>query len=315
MISRDELNFLPRIRWRFWIPILMVVAIFVVAYFVSEARRTKRLRAQLLAEHALLTEPLAPPYRQLRHRIERLTYSVVGPWQGTYVAPGFTFAELTREPVLYGRVRLGEIHRIEDVDPSIRHRYPDQVAACLGVEVNLVRELFAKGDFLMPSYVDSVRRIESDDRLAALRQDLQFRLRRDTPDLVLWSRRRYFVLAMDEAAVSIDGATRVYIWDLRNEQVVLRARSQGTETVILPVRIAGLPGGGRPVPPPTARFTVSQHDCAVATVVRELLGVRSLTMPHAPETEPRSFGDASVHPPMVSAPEGLPDAGQRTATH
>lgn len=285
MIPADELTFRPQVRWRIWIPVLVGLVTIVAVYFVVETRRARRLRAQLLAEHALLTESLAPPYRHLRSQIESLTFGAVGAWQGTYTAPGFTMADLAREPVLYGRVRLGEIHRVEDVPASIRHRYADQLAACLGVETHAVHQLYSKGDFLMPSYVDSVRGVESGDRLAALRQDLQFRLRRDTPDLVQWSRRRYFVLAMDEAALSIDGPTRLYVWDLRDGRPVFRTRGEGNETVIIPVRIAGMPGGGRPVPQPTGRLNLAQHDCAVANQARMQLGVEVLSMRNAPRPE------------------------------
>jgi hypothetical protein len=306
MIPREDLPFLPRVRWRVWIPLLSVLAIFVGAYFVSEARRANRLRDQLRREHAVLTESLAPPYRALRERLDRLTFSAIGPWQGTYTAPGFRFEELAREPALYGRVRLGEIHRAEDVEPSILHRYPDQLASCLGIEFNLVRELYTKGDFLMPKYIDSVQSVQSGDRLAVLRQDLQFRLRRDTPDIVQWSRRPYFVLAVDEGASSIDGPTRLYIWDLRNDQIVFRSRDEGNDTVIIPVRIAGMPGGGRPVPAPSAQLTLSQHDCAVANVARQQLGVQTLDLRHAPAPPPSPVGDAGA--PSTAAAVGATPA-------
>ncbi|MGZ7081046.1 MAG: hypothetical protein ACXVJT_16650, partial [Thermoanaerobaculia bacterium] len=247
MLDRDALPFLPKVRWRFWIPIIVFIVGMLAAYFISDHRRGRRLRAQLIAEHTLLTQSLAPPYRDLRAKVERLTFSVIGPWQGTYTEPGFTAAQLEREPVLFGRVRVGEIHRLEDVETSIRHRYPDQIASCAGIESEQVYEAYRRGDFLMPSYVEGVRGISDGDRLAALRQDLQFRLERDTHDIVQWSRRNYFVLAVDEAALSIDGPTRVYIWDLRTSRLLLRARGDSGTTMISPVRIAGVPGGGLPV--------------------------------------------------------------------
>src|SRR5262245_39976838 len=123
MIPPDELGFRPSVRWRIWVPLVVFLASMVVVYFVVEARRARRMRNQPPAEHALMTESLAPPYRDLRAKIERLTFGAIGPWQGTYTAPGFTIASLANEPALYGRVRLGEIHRVEDVPASIRHRY------------------------------------------------------------------------------------------------------------------------------------------------------------------------------------------------
>lgn len=306
MLSREALPFLPRVRWRFWVPILVFVVGMVAAYFVSAHRRGLRLRAQLLAEHMVLTQSLAPPYRALRAKIERLAFSTIGPWQGTYTAPGFSGQDLADEPVLYGRVRLGEIHRLQDVETSIRHRYPDQIAACTGIEAQLVYEAYRRGDFLMPAYVESVRGVSDGDRLAALRQDLQFRIERDTHDLVEWSHRRYFVLAVDEAALSIDGPTRVYVWDLRDARLVLRARGDAGSTMIIPVRIAGIPGGGAPVPHGGSALTLTEHDCSVANVVREQLGIQSLTVHSSAEPPPIGTRPDTTAPPSSATDAASP---------
>ncbi len=302
MLDRDALPFLPKVRWRFWIPIMVFIAGMVAAYFISSHRRGRRLRAQLLAEHMVLTQSLAPPYREMRAKIERLAFSAIAPWQGTYTAPGFSLASLADEPVLYGRVRFGEIHRLEDVETSIRHRYPDQIASCTGIEAQLVYEAYRRGDFLMPAYVESVRGVSDGDRLAALRQDLQFRIERDTHDIIEWSRRRYFALAVDEAALSIDGPTRIYIWDLRDSRIVLRARGDAGSTMIIPVRIAGIPGGGGPVPRGGNALTLTEHDCSVANVVREQLGIQTLSAGSAAQMQP------GTTPQDAATPQGATDA-------
>jgi hypothetical protein len=182
MIPRDDLPFRPKVRWRFWIPILIVLAGAVAVYFAVEARRARVARRQLLVEHAMLTESIAPGYRATRARIEQLAFSAAGAWQGTFVAPGFTLQSLSGEPVLYGRIRVPEIHRIADVETSIRHRYPDQLASCLGIEIDLAHRFYSLGDFLMPAYVDGVHGENDAQRLQFLRQDLEYRLRRDTPE-------------------------------------------------------------------------------------------------------------------------------------
>jgi hypothetical protein len=294
MLARTELPFLPKVRWGIWIPIIVFIVGMVAAYVISEKRRGQRMRAQLIAEHTMLTATLAPPYRDLRSKIERLALTAVGPWQGTYTAPGFTAQQLAGEPVLYGRVRLGEIHRLQDVEASIRHRYPDEIASCAGLETEQVNEAYRRGDFLMPSYVDGVRGISDGDRLAALRHDLHFRLERDTHDIVQWTRRKYLVLAVDEGAASISGPTRVYIWDLRTSQPMLRARGDAGTTMIVPIRIAGIPGGGRPVPQVGASATLAEHDCSVANVVREQLGIQTLSLHGAGAMEAEDHGEADA---------------------
>lgn len=304
MIPRDELPFLPQIKWRFWAPVLAVLVAFPLVWGIKRDRDARRMREQLLREHAALTASLGPDYRAVRQFVEASALEAVGPYAGDLRAPELTLEGMTREPVLYGRLRVHEVHAPADVAASIRHRYPDQLGACLGVEALLARELFDKGAFLLPSFVDAVRGAGSSERLHALREDLIFRLRRDTAMLVNHLRRRYLVLAVDEARASVDGPTRVYVYDLTARRVLLRARAEGTDVRVIPFQMVGLP-----TPPPRARpltgDSVSGHDCSVANAVRRALGVEPLGMLHAPDA-PRPAADAGAAVDGAAAADAPP---------
>ena len=290
MIPRDELPFLPQIKWRFWAPVLVVLVGFPLVWGIKRDRESRRLRERLLREHTVLTATLGPDYRAVRQFIETSAFEAVGPYAGDLRDHNLTLEGISRESVLYARVRIHEIHSPAEVAASIRHRYPDQLCACLGVEPLLVRELLDKGAFLLPSFVDAVRGADSTERLNALREDLIFRLRRDTTLLVNHLRRRYLILAVDEAHASIDGPTRVYIYDLPARHVVLRARGQGTDVRVIPFQMVGLPS-----PPPRVHpFTgesVSGHDCSVANTARQVLGIAPMGMLHLPDA-PMPVADA-----------------------
>lgn len=287
LIRREDMDFLPRVRWRLWGLVALVLVGFSLTWYLRGARNTRRQREALLREHAVLTGGLAPPYRQLRERMESLTFSVLGPWQGTWHEPSFRFENLTEGAgIVYGRVRIPEIHRQQEVEASLRHRYPDMLYGCLGIPVDLAPMIYLRGEFLMPAYVESVRGDDNGQRLGYLRDDLRFRLRRDTEDLVRWNRARYFVLAVDEAALSIHGATRVYIFDLESRRVLARDRSEGDTTRLIPLRLASVPGLERPSPPMPGELAVGSHDCSVANAVRSSLGAPTFEMPHAPEIAP-----------------------------
>ena len=301
MIPRDELPFLPQIKWRFWAPVLAVLVAFPLVWGIKRDREARRLRERLLREHTALTATLGPDYRALRQFIEVSAFEAIGPYAGDLRDPDLTLEGISREPVLYGRVRVHEVHAPADVAASIRHRYPDQLSACLGVEHLLARELFDKGAFLLPSFVDAVRGADSSERLHALREDLIFRLRRDTTLLVNHLRRRYLILAVDEARASIDGPTRVYVYDLPARRVVLRARGEGSDVRVIPFQMVGLPS-----PPPRAHpFTgdsVSGHDCSIANATRRVLGIAPMGMLHAPDA------------PVPVADAGVADAGVADST-
>ena len=298
MIPREDLPFLPRIQWRFWAPILALVVGFPSFWSLKRAREARHLRARLLVDHATLTATLGPQYRATRSFLERVTSDAVGPYAGEMRSPELTLDALAAEPVLYGRVRVHEVNSPAEVAASLRHRYPDQLTACLGVEASLARELFDKGAFLLPDFVESVRTAPSAERLHALREDLLYRLRRDTSFIVEALRRRYFVLAVDEAHASVDGPTRVFVFDLRSQRQVLRARDAGTGVRVIPFAIAGVtshPVGVRAL----SGESVSGHDCSVANAVRSALGVEPLGMPHAVEPTVPAVADAGTDAPRV----------------
>ena len=297
MIPREELPFLPQIKWRFWAPVLALVVAFPLVWGMKRDREARLLRDRLLREHATLTASLGPEYRATRQFVEASAMEAVGAYAGDLRDPAFTMDGIAREPVLYGRLRVHEVHAPADVAASIRHRYPDQLCACLGVEPFAARELLDKGAFLLPSFVDAVRGAGSSERLHALREDLIFRLRRDTAMLVDGLRRRYLMLVVDEARASVDGPTRVYVYDLAARRPVLRARSEGNDVRVIPFQMAGTP---TPPARPNAITgeSVSGHDCSVANAARRLLGVEPMGMLHAPDA------------PAPAADAGAADAGR-----
>lgn len=293
MIPRSDLDFLPRIRWRFWLPVIAICAAFPVVWLSLRHHELVQRREALLREHAALTGPFAATYRATRDRLEGLILQSVGPWAGELRDPSLTWEGLTREPVLYARTRLGEIHDRADLAASVRHRYADQLTACLGIEFAWARELFDKGAFLLPSHVDTIRGAETPERVSALRADLRTRLGRDQAAIEAGLARRYFVLAVDEAPLSIEGPTRVYVYDARDGRPLLRARGRGDGLLLVPFRIAGLPA------PSAVRGrapTVSQHDCAIANDVRHALGIEPLGIAHAPDPDPAAPVAADAAP-------------------
>lgn len=295
LAPKGDQPFSPRINWRFWAPVLAVVIGFPVIWTQRKNAEADRRRSRLLQEHATLTASISPRFRHTRENVLRWTVESVGPYAGDFRAPGFSWDGFVSDRALYGRVRVHEVHDEAGALRSLRHRYPDQLTPCLGVEVTFVRELFDKGEFLLPSFVDAVREASDATRLHALREDLLFRLRRDTPMLVEAARRQYFVLAVDEGRASVQGATRVYVFDLNAARPVLRARGLGDDLVFIPFQIHGSPRPVGRMPTPG----LSQHDCSVGNAVRVVAGVAPLGIQHAPDPADAGAapGDATGAPP------------------
>lgn len=310
MIPREELPFLPKFKWKLWLPIIAVIAAFPVFWLHKSHTETVALRDSLLQQYSSLTATLAPQYRQRRDALERHILETSQPYPGDFAADGFTLSELTREPALYARVRIPELRDRAHVMASVRHRYPDQFAACLGLETVAARDVMDRGAFLLPSFVTTVREAQSVERVKALRSDLLFRLSRDTSLLVDGTRRRYLVIVTDEARASTDGPTRASVWDLTTDRLVLRARSTGGDVMIVPFRIHGI-ASARPSHNPIGPTSVSAHDCSIADAVRRLLGASAPNVPHAPD--PSAFVTSDAGHPDAS-PTASPDASSADAT-
>ena len=99
---------------------------------------------------------------------------------------------------------------------------------------------------------------------------------------------------MDEAPLSVQGPTRLYIWDLRTERLLLRARADSSQVVLVPIDIAGVTPTHRARIAPD--FNLTQHDCAVANAAREQLGVDVLSLQNA-----GAMGSQPASPPVGSA--------------
>lgn len=299
LAPKDDQPFAPRVNWRFWAPVLVVVLGFPIIWTQRKQAEANRRRSLLLREHATLTASIAPPYLQMRERVLRWTAEGVGAYAGDMRDPAFSWDAFVADRALYGRVRVHEVHDQATALRSLQHRYPDQLTPCLGVEVTFARQVFEKGEFLLPSFVQAVRDSDDATRLHALREDLLFRLRRDTAALVDASRRRYFILGVDEGRASVQGATRVFVFDLQSGRPMLRARGLGDDLVFIPFQIHGSPRPVGRMPTPG----LSQHDCSVGNAVRAVAGVRQLGIQHAPDPPPEDAGA-----PPADAARSAPDA-------
>ena len=103
----------------------------------------------------------------------RWTVESVGPYPGELRDPSFSWDTFVADRALYARVRVHEVRDEATALVSLRHRYPDQLTHCLGVEVSLAREVLDKGGFLLPSWPQAVREAGDGTRLHALREDLR----------------------------------------------------------------------------------------------------------------------------------------------
>jgi hypothetical protein len=159
-VDPNELSaFAPRIRWRFWGPMLFLLVLFPTLWWVKRTREANARRARSSCK-STRRSPRASRATIVRRR-DALETLVVGrrPLPGRPARRGFlTWTARPASPCSTPACAPTRSTRRDTALASLHHRYPDQLRSCLGLEtVSLAREVLDKGAFLLPSYVDPIR--------------------------------------------------------------------------------------------------------------------------------------------------------------
>lgn len=282
-------SFLPRLPWK-WIAISVIgILVLVAAYYWRRGQRTEETRADILQ---LLEQPqistLAERYLGYRERLE--TFVVRAARAGEpedWADPRLNIAGLRSGEGLYMRVMLEDARDRERIARSALTMEPDSITRCLGLSPTSVRGLYETGDFLTPEWADAVRREPDLTRLQSRRAELRDKVRTDGPVLASMMDADWFMLVIQRGENRMQHPVDVYLWDLRRNEQLLRARIQA-RGVLMPVRMQF---GGVNNPEPEARPPVrsgAANDCSIAQELRALTGVAPVEIENSPL--PRSAG-------------------------
>ena len=270
--SEGRPSYAPRLPWKWIILGVFGVAAVFASYFIRQGQRQEALRQQMLTLHHDRLTSVAERYLGFRRRLE--TWVIEAGAAGEperYVDPRLNISGLRSGEGLYLRVPADFTGDPAQIEGAAMAMEQDGITRCLGIAPMSVRGLYEKGYFLTPEWVDSVRDEADMMRLRVLDDQLGRHIQVDAPVVLSMMQADWFMLVIERGEDRRDHPVDVYLWDLRRNQQLLRARIQGNG-LLVPVRLRF--EGTNPAPAqghPQIR-SGGAADCSIASQIRALAG-------------------------------------------
>lgn len=271
----ERAAYAPKIPWGLIAGFVGLVVVFVVVYRARDASRTEALRAELLETHATELGELSREYMTFRERLERWTMDAAAAGEpDRWVDPRLRIAGLHGGDGIYLRLMAEYADTPDGIEGSALSQEEDALTRCLGIAPASARGFYQSGMFLTPMWVDQIREETDLLRLRLYDEQMANAIASDLPVLSTMMSAQYFLLVIQQGVNRRDAPVDVYLWDLREEQQLLRGRFQG-RGILIPVRIDSmLPGVDMP-PAPAGRPSMTSggaHDCSIASQIKALTG-------------------------------------------
>jgi hypothetical protein len=271
----ERAAYAPKIPWAVIAGFVGLVVVFVVVYRARETARVEALRSQLLETQSGELGELSGRYMAFRERLERWTMDAVAAGEpDRWVDPRLRISGLHGGDGLYLRVQAAYGDSPDHIEGSALSMEEDALTRCLGIAPASARGFYESGMFLTPAYVDQIREETDLLRLRLYDEQMANAIAADVPVLSTMMAAQYFLLVVQQGENRRDAPVDVYLWDLREEQQLLRGRFQG-RGILIPVRIDSmLPGVEMPTAPEGRPSMTSggAHDCSIASQIKALTG-------------------------------------------
>lgn len=279
-LGDERPSYLPRLPWRWILGLSLFFSLSIGTCVIRDRQETEALRATVLNAYRDQLAPLAERYQALVASIR--TNTVGAATRGemeSYVDPRLKLDALGKGKGLYLRVRADEVKSMAQLRGAKLEMQPDAIARCLGLSPQPVPELLERGVFLEQDWMDRAHEADSVLRLRVIAEELRQRSERDLPFLSEALKAQWFLLVLEHGENRRDAPVDAYLWDLRNNKLLLSARAKA-EGSLVAARIAV--GGVKPGHYASGAQTGAAQDCSIASQLRELAGAGSATFASPP---------------------------------
>jgi hypothetical protein len=273
--TSDAAAYMPRIPWRVVIFALLSLTTVIVGYRWKQARKADNLRASIVRVHQEELKPARDAVTALREKLERLIVSAAQAKTETLLDPKLHIPGLRSGHGLYLRLPSADAQSPEAIAKRARVMEPDLIAGCMGLSPTSARGLYEKGEFLMPPWIDHVKSLRDVMTLRVQDEVLSRRIRSDLPSVVGLARSSWFMLVLEEGDNRRDFPVRVFLWGLRDEHLLLRARVQSIGTLIT-TRILSKDAPASPKLSEEAKSRSGASDCSIASQLKSLTDAPSV---------------------------------------
>jgi hypothetical protein len=258
----------PGIPWRRVGVVALVAALIVGAYFWRQKVRADALRERIYTLHA---EEVAPVLDALESTSIELHTKALSAKTGAatrLVEAEVPLSALHDEQVVYLRVRAPELRDAETLAVAVQGEREDAIGACLGLELTKLSALSDVPEVLSAKWLARSDETNDMQRLSVREEQLRRAIERELPALRERVPADYFLLLVVQGKSRLEDPVDVFLWDLREDALVLRSRTENRGKLIS-VRSQIGPKSD------TARAEgdpIAVADCSIAAHIKAKLG-------------------------------------------
>ena len=265
----ESAAYLPKIPWRYVLLGTLSVATVTGGFYWKEQRKADELRAAMIRVHETELAEARAAYLGLRDKLEGLILSAADAPTEKVIDRRLNIPGLRSGSGLYLRLPLAQAKSKSGIAAGAKAMDGDLIATCLGLAPTSVRGLYEKGEFLLPGFIDEVKKQSSVMRLRVQDEMLSRRIRADLPSVLGQLRSDWFLLVLQEGENRRDAPVRVFLWDLAHSELLARARVQ-SQGVLLTSHILSKGLDPRTAPAAGERTTGAANDCSIASQLKQL---------------------------------------------
>jgi hypothetical protein len=300
--------YMPRLPWRWLLVGALGIAVVAGGNWLKERQRAEIWRSQILRVHEELKES-SERYLSFRAKVEKLVLGAAHREPSTFVDKRLHVPGLRSGRGLYLRVRASDLKDKKALAAGAAAMDGDVIASCMGLAPASARGLWAQGDFLEPEWIAPTRKQGSVMHLRVTDEVLARRMRTDLPAVLSLTRSDWLLLVVQQGQTRREPVD-VFLWDLRSDTELLRARFKA-DGGLMPIRVRA---AGAPHAPKLRAEDLEGSgpvDCSIAMQIKKLAGEEVAEVQNVPAAPARDAAPARLAP---TAPGTLPVAPLSPAT-
>jgi hypothetical protein len=303
--GQAEQSYMPKLPWKWIVGLAAFLGMAIAIYQSREREEASTLRNAILNSYQGELAPLVTRYKSLSGKIYGFAHWAAnreGPV--AYADPRLDLDALHKGKGLYLRVGVKDARGSRaELAGAAAEMFPDAIARCLGLSPASAAELFARGSFLEPSWIDRTGSGAGVMKLRVVAEELRQRTKRDLPFLVEALQSQWFLLVLERGETRRDAPVDVYLWDLRKDRLLLSKRVQA-DGALVAARIAV--GNVKPGHYASGAQTGAAQDCSIASQLRAMTGSAATTFEAAPPAPHKAIEEA----PPAQAPSPPADTAK-----
>ena len=273
-LTPAEFEELPKNRYRPPMPwkrigfLLAIVALIVGGYFWRQKVRADELRERIYAQHAEHVAPTLGALEETRINLGQKALSAKPGAANRLVEAEVAPSALHDKKVIYLKVLATDLASEEALQTAIDAEEEDAIGACLGLELIELSALSGVPEVLTAKWLAGAEETNDMMRLSVREEQLTRATERELPALAELVPAEYFLLLVVQGQSRLRDPVDVFLWDLDDDRLVLRSRTENRGRLISVVsRIGPKTDGARAKGDP-----IVTADCSIAAHIKAQLG-------------------------------------------